>query len=230
MLEFLDQIQNSTQSMKLKQKYLQSLIDNNYECLQDKYYTQLGLLYIQDIFELKSKHREIGNNNENHVKQNEIQALIQELDNFLKEPKNRYQASILLDQIKNSWLLPQEIFLYGKEKKHKEALKKLIENVEFQMAEEYCTSKNDNLLTDLFQIYVKSYQKVKDEYQKLQNPENKKLRDEFKNRIWAFLKKYPRHCQLDIMKTIELIPDNFMLSQREGQNDVFRFLHSVISH
>ena len=44
------------------------------------------------------------------------------------------------------------------------------------------------------------------------------------------MKKYPRHSELDTMKTIELIPDDFILSQNDGENNVYRFLNSVISH
>lgn len=40
--------------------------------------------------------------------------------------------------------------------------------------------------------------------------------------------KYPRHDQLDVMKTIKLIPKEFRLSKKD--NSIFYFLQSVISH
>ena len=38
----------------------------------------------------------------------------------------RYRASTVLDKIKDSWLVEEEIFLCGKEKLHTQALRKLI--------------------------------------------------------------------------------------------------------
>lgn len=51
-------------------------------------------------------------------------------------------------------MIPEIIFLYGKEKRHDEALNKLIELGEYQWAESYCCEYTDNLLTKLFRKYI----------------------------------------------------------------------------
>jgi len=48
------------------------------------------------------------------------------LNSFLESPTSRYNTNIVLEKIKDSWLLKNEIFLYKKEKRHDEALKKLV--------------------------------------------------------------------------------------------------------
>ena len=79
---------------------------------------------------------------------------------FLRFENSRYNASMILEKIKDSWLIHDEIFLYNKEKRHDEALKKLIEAGEYAWAEKYCAEGSDVLLTKLFGIYVDLYNSV----------------------------------------------------------------------
>lgn len=60
--------------------------------------------------------------------------------------------------MKDSWMIPELIFLYGREKRHDEALTKLIDLKEFDSAELYCCDYNDNLLTILFKKVYHSNQ------------------------------------------------------------------------
>jgi len=53
------------------------------------------------------------------------------------------------------------VFLLGKEKRHREALKLYLSKKEFKLAEEYCSEKNEKLLTVLFEIYVQLYYETK---------------------------------------------------------------------
>lgn len=57
-------------------------------------------------------------------------------------------------------MIPEIIFLYGKEKRHDEALNKLIELFEYQWAENYCCEYTDNLLTKLFRKYIELYKQT----------------------------------------------------------------------
>lgn len=47
-------------------------------------------------------------------------------------------------------ILQEEIFLLGREKRHDQAIEKLLIMKKFDVAEDYCKSKSDNLLTKLF--------------------------------------------------------------------------------
>lgn len=50
-------------------------------------------------------------------------------------------------------MIEQEIYLYSRERRHDEALQKLIKNGEFKWAEQYSASQTDKLLTKLVKIY-----------------------------------------------------------------------------
>ena len=79
----------------------------------------------------------------------------------MHNPAAKFRASTVLDKIKDSWLIEEEIFLCGKEKLHTQALRKLIRESKYDMAEEYCASKSEGLLTTLFELYVGFYEESK---------------------------------------------------------------------
>jgi hypothetical protein len=57
-------------------------------------------------------------------------------------------------------MLTEIICLYGREKRHDEALTKLIELGEFDWAEKYCCEHTDMLLTKLFRKYVDMFNRL----------------------------------------------------------------------
>lgn len=58
---------------------------------------------------------------------------------FLRSYNARYASEVVLDKIKGcEWLLEDEIYLYSREKKHDEALQKLIQRQMYKEAERYC--------------------------------------------------------------------------------------------
>lgn len=72
----------------------------------------------------------------------------------------KYSSKSLLDKIDDSWLFKETIFLLGKEKRHKDAIKRFIMTQEYEWAEKYCEEKNEKLLTLLFENYLYIYKKM----------------------------------------------------------------------
>lgn len=70
-----------------------------------------------------------------------------EIERYAKEYPNYFKMEIL----------KEEIYLLGKERRHETAIKILLENEQYSMAEEYCASKNDNLLTSLYKEYIEKH-------------------------------------------------------------------------
>ncbi len=99
-----------------KKKYLEMQIKERSNEIQDKYHTQLGVLYIENLFELRPRDKEA--NYEQDPKRDEIKRLRSKLRKFLRNGKSRYDPSTLLGKIKDSWLFEEEIVLYGKENNH----------------------------------------------------------------------------------------------------------------
>ena len=113
-------------------------------------------------------------------------------------------------------ILTEEIFLLGREKRHDEAIKTLLAKKKFKMAEEYCSSKTDNLLTQLFKEYISIYEDLEGET---------RSQREMLARIHMFLLKYATHNELDPAEVLREIPDDWLLS--EGA--MFTFLISSLS-
>lgn len=99
-------------------------------------------------------------------------------------------------------ILDEEIFLLGREKRHETAIEKLLSIKKYQIAEEYCSSKQDNLLTKLFKEYIKLFDKS----------DNTDEHNSMKQRINIFLLKYATHSQLDPAEVLSNIPDEWELS------------------
>ena len=84
-------------------------------------------------------------------KNKQLQDLYLKLKEYLKNANAKYNSSSILEKkVTDSWMIPEVIQLYGREKRHDEALTKLINLAEFTWAENYCCEYNDMLLTKLF--------------------------------------------------------------------------------
>ncbi len=134
---------------------------------------------------------------------NEVREAI---DNYIKEYPNYLKMEILRE----------EIFLLGKERRHDTAIKKLLSNNEYELVEEYCASKTDNLLTTLFTEYIEIFKSLEES-----NPK----KAEMLKRINLLLMKHATHEQLDSGYVLENMPEEWFLSQ-EGMLD---FLSSSLS-
>jgi hypothetical protein len=226
MLNFFQEFENQTLSQILKEKYLEALVIER-KVSDETLHTKLALFYIDMLFKFKPP--EVGPElNPNDANFSKINSYSVKLRDFLRLPSANYNAESCLEKIKNSWLFHDEIYLYGKTKKHDAALRKLVKSKEFLFAEQYCADRQDNLLIKLFDIYMSLYNDVKRALK--DNPKDEKKNqflDFMTKTIHDFLRKYATHPQLDPIAALEKLPEDWILSE-EG-NSLYSFLSAVIS-
>jgi len=211
----------------LNEVFLEVLV-NEKKIEDDKFHTALALHYVKSIFEIKKKDQKMSSQTQNLTQGEEKQLndYRRKLNNFLKDPQARYSPDAVLSQIKDSWLLDEEIYLYGAIKQHNEALNKMLNQNMYDKAEKYCADKQERLLTKLFELYLKKYNEYSEAVR--QAPDDSKMkgkRENIKNIIQTFLKKYAAHPQLDPAAVVDKIPDDWTLSaDDEDDKGVYSFL------
>jgi hypothetical protein len=141
----------------------------------------------------------------------------------------------LLEKIKDSFLLEDEIYLYGRERQHKKALTKLVKERKYELAENYCIERKDNnLLSELFILYINVLKQIEEIINN--NPNDVKAESKYrevKNCVNNFLKKYATHPELDPLTVLEKLPEWWKLEEKEeGSNEegLHAFLSSILSH
>ena len=228
MLNFFMEFDNQNTTNILKQKYLEIIV-NERKIEDERFHTALGLFYVEIIFKLKPKDSE-AKIDETDSSFNKLRTSIVKFQEFLRNPNSKYRGSTILEKIKDSWLILDEVYLYGREKQHKKALKKLVKEKDFKKAEEYCAEKTEGLLTWLFEIYIGLF----NDLQEVLKSSNDQKKQEFaiflKKTINDFLKKYATHSELDSLSVLENIPDNWILSEDPENDGVYFFLKNVMSH
>jgi len=229
MIEYLEQnITNQNNARMLKERFLEvQVLENKIE--DEKYHTILAKYYVQQLFELRPRDAKDEKEDKKYQGDKKIETLMKKFHDFLREPKAKYRSDTILQEIKDSWLFDDEIYLYGKEKQHSKALKKLLENHHFMYAEEYCSAKNEGLLTELFKLYIRLYQDTEKEYKEKRSEDCIQILQTLKVLINTFLKKYASHAQLDPLAVVELIPEDWLISGDEDNNGVYIFLTASLS-
>lgn len=229
MIEYLEQnISNPANARMLKEKFLEvQVLDNKIE--DEKYHTILAKYYVQQLFEMRPRDYKDEQYDKKFQGDKKMESLMKKFHDFLRDPKAKYRSDTILQEIKDSWLFDDEIYLYGKEKQHQKALKKLLENHHFIYAEEYCSSKNEGLLTELFKLYIRLYLDTEAEMKNKPSKECDQILQTLKILINTFLKKYASHPQLDPLAVVELIPEDWLISGDEENNGVYIFLTASLS-
>lgn len=226
MLNFFTEFDNPQLISVLKEKYLEILV-NDKKIDDERFHTSLALYYLEILFKYKPKDQDIGG----QITDPKIVAYQKKFSEFLKNPNAKYRAITILEKIKDSWLIHDEIFLYGKENQHKKALKKLVKEREFAYAEQYCAEKTQNLLTELFDIYITLLKDISKALQENPNdPKKQNYYDFIKKTINDFLKKYATHSELDPITVLEKIPDDWILEEKGNYDGLYAFLSSVTSY
>ena len=197
----------------------------------ERFHTGLALHYIKCIFDLRSRDQPpTGTTKGQKNYDPKLNEYLKKFGNFIRDPTTRYMPENILYEIKDSWLVDEEIFLYGKIKNHDKAIRKLLSTKDYAKAEKYCAEKQEKLLTKLFSFYISEYKQIEEDL--TGDPTNSNLLDE-KNKalqnINRFLKKYASHPQLDPAETLELIPDDWTLWDEDHQNGVYSFLFYALS-
>lgn len=159
---------------------------------------------------------------------------LKKLAEFLRAPYSKYRSLTLLEKIKDSFLLEDEIFLYGRDKQHKKALSKLVKERKYEMAENYCIERSENLLSELFILYINLLKPIEEVINNSPNDSKAESKyREVKNCINNFLKKYSTHSELDPLTVLEKLPEWWKLEEkREGsvEDGLHAFLSNILSH
>jgi hypothetical protein len=207
-----------------RERYLEYLINKNDN--QDRFQTLLGLLYIGRLKEIKNKSKD------KQPTQAELTSISQNKSNLnrLLRAYNKYDAQALLDEMKGLDLFDEEIYLYSKQKRHKEALASLVRmgtpKIDFTQAEKYCAENNEPLFGQLFESIVKIYlelkaklvamTKDKDPTLYLAKPDYIELRkkvDGFESYCKSFMKKYATNEKMDAVEVLNSIPEEWKLKE-----------------
>ncbi|CAD8157651.1 unnamed protein product [Paramecium pentaurelia] len=230
MLKFLDE-QEMEQDLKrkLKEKYLEVLVLEK-QTEEERFHTQLAYSYIDSLFNIYPKDMQPF---QIDMKKNQIASEIyQSLKKFLKNPNSKYNSSSILEKkVKDSWMIGEVILLYGREKRHEEALSQLLNLGYYDWAEKYCCEYTDNLLTKLFKKYKELYFFLEGKQKERPTDQQTFLAfNQVKITINNFMKKYATHSQLNALEVLEMIPENWILADQGEDDGLFQFLNSVISH
>ena len=214
----------------LKEIFYEVLV-NEKKIEDERFHTTLATHYVNSIFQQRTRDQPIPNEKNPLPKDAKLNDYLKKFQNFLRDPSARYSREAVLSLIKDSWLLDDEIYLYGIIKNHNEALRKLLSKGLYEKAERYCAEKNEFLLTKLFEHYIGKY----NEYNELLKQNNKDAseitakRDAVVKTIHIFLKKYSAHPQLDAAAVIEKIPDEWDLWEKKSESGVYSFLFYALS-
>ena len=206
----------------IKEKFLEYFITTGGN--SERFHTMLAEMYVEKLFKSLNKDSEF---DQNTLKEGNLKNPIDKLDKLLKT-SNYYNPQHILDTIKGSWLIDQEIFLYSKLSMHQEALEKLtkigLEEKSFEKAEDYCTkAKKDELFEQLFKIISKDYTdnlnkiKLLTKKEEIAVPEN--TNNLYKKQMLNILKRYGENTQLDPFNVLENIPGDWLT------NDAFLYAY-----
>jgi hypothetical protein len=76
----------------------------------------------------------------------------------LLDKYTKYDPSVLLEKVKDSWMTDEEILLLIKKKEYEPAVEIYIKNGNFKEAEDFCNSKPElGLMSTLLKIYLDKF-------------------------------------------------------------------------
>lgn len=213
----------------LKEIFYEVLV-NEKKIEDERFHTTLASHYLKCIFEARKKDQKLIDYKREPQKDLKLSDYLKKFHNFLRDPSARYSPEAILVQIKDSWLLDDEIYLYGVIKQHNEALNKLLDLGRFSEAEKYCADKQERLLTKLFELYIRKYDECSENLR--HKPGDQKCisdKEDVVKVIHTFLKKYAAHPQLDPATVIDKIPDDWDLWENKSDSGVYSFLFYSLS-
>lgn len=133
-----------------REKYLENVL-NRGESIE-KFETMLAELYIDKLFEIQEK-----DITEEIYAPELVEPKRIKLQEFL-EAKQNYKPSILLEKVKNSWMMEEEIILLVKEKQYEPAIEIFVKSENFKDAEKFCNARPQlGLMNTLLKIYIDKY-------------------------------------------------------------------------
>mmetsp|Transcript_13378 Transcript_13378/g.13297 ORF Transcript_13378/g.13297 Transcript_13378/m.13297 type:complete len:816 (+) Transcript_13378:272-2719(+) len=230
----IDFLRDCDSEESLVLKYLRSFISERKDTSQSLHNT-LAFEYIRQIYELKNPSRGY----EEKCSDEESLALSREnFRTFLNESEH-YNAQIVLNKIKTSWMMEEIILLLVKAGKHSEALETYLDKDMDKEAEEFCEAMDEklNLITTLFEIYIKRFIYWDEKLgiiktQELSSIEYGKAnahKQRYEASVMSILQKYACNSSLDAIRVIQAFPDNWDLT-RGNNYDVMKYLKTVLDY
>lgn len=136
-------------------------------------------------------------------------------------------------------MMEETILLLVKAGKHSEALEIYLDKGMDAEAEEFCMDMDEdlNLITTLFEIYIKRYIYWDEKCDIIKNQElgSKEFapanqnRQRYESSVMNILQKYACHASLDATRVIQAFPDDWDLTK--GFNyDVMKYLKTILDH
>jgi hypothetical protein len=154
----------------------------------------------------------------------------------LLDQKQKYDPSVLLAKVKDSWMTDEEILLLIKKKEYEPAIEIYIKNGAHREAEDFCNSKPDlGLMSTLLKIYLDKFRfhweqktKLLQSKQSTESIKEKERALSFKKLALDLMKRYSSSNKLDPRIVLELIPEDWDI-QSEDYNLV-SYLSSMFDH
>lgn len=223
----VDKVQSN---LNLKEKFLEYYINSG--SANERYHTILLENYIERLFKIKNFDSPL----EYTTTDGNLKQYLDKFDRMLRNT-NIYNKSHILEKIKGSWLIDQEIYLYSKLSMHEEALNKLVnigvETNDFEKVETYAKNlipEKPDILADFFKIlsegynsYVANSKTTKSETEK-KNLEN--IAAIYQKEILIILKKFGDNKTLDPFTVLQQIPSEWILSDRS----LYEYLTKVMKN
>ena len=211
-------VEKNTSNINLKEKFLEYYIENN--CTNERYHTILAELYIDKLFKIKK----FDTPYEPSLVEGNLKNYLDKLDKLLRNSQY-YNRNHILDKIKFSWMIDQEIFLYSQLELHNEAISKLVrtgvEQNDFEKVEKYCSERiNDrpDLFADLFKILSENYNMNNNGAKNLKSEGERKIFENlatiFQKEMLNILKKYGDNNTLDPFVVLQQVPAEWTVSDQ----------------
>jgi hypothetical protein len=211
-------VEKSTSNLTLKEKFLEYYIENN--CTNERYHTILAEIYVEKLFKIQKSDIPY----ESIPVEGNLKTNLDKLDKLLKT-SNFYNKNHILEKIKGSWMIEQEIFLYSKLDLHNEALIKLVHigvnQNDFEKVEKYCKDsiqERPDLFADLFKILSENYNLNNSASKNTKNENERKLFENlasiYQKEMLNILKKCADDNTLDPFLVLQQLPNEWTISDQ----------------
>jgi len=212
----------------LKEKYIEYIVGKPNSL--EKYHTALALNYINQIKRIMKEENK--DSVDDCTNQNIL--LYRAKINKLLRTSDKYNLDELLTIIDKIGMLEEQIYLYSKQKRHKEALSILTEigkkDFDFSKAETYCLEQTDPLLDVLFEYILDLYKVYRNQYgfmekDKAYSDSALKLKAEleeldkkihrYEKYCKEYLRRYAANEKMNVETVIRLLPDDWIIQEND---------------
>lgn len=204
--------------LNLKEKFLEFYIENG--CNTERHHTILSELYVDKIFKIKKPDTTF----ESSLIDGNLKLYLDKFDKLIKT-SHCYNKNHILDKVRSTWMIEQEIYLYSKLSLHNDALNKLvsigIQQNDFSKAEKYCQDiqpDKPDIFADLFKILAENYQLNSSGVKTGKNDNEKKIFEKiaitYQKEMLNILKKFGDSQTLDPFVVLQQLPSDWTIADQ----------------